>query len=310
MRASWLMKSIVGGFTAAGLIVACRGQETPPATSPPAVEEVTEDGSDVVVPTGTFMQPPEPGTMEIVDFTVTPEVDNLLDRLQQAGETLESFTGTMRYETADAFLGQKTVRIGEMIYEHSTEADDPKRFAIVLNSEIVGGVRRDNKSHYIFDGRWLAEVNHKDRQFILRELVAPGEVYDPLKLGEGPFPLPIGQPKLDVLSLFEVTEVSLPEEGSLRRVGKAFPKIDGLHLVPREGTPEAEDYTHVDVFFDRETRLPVGIEVIETNGDRKTVTFTKVKRNPELTEAQLTQLSIEEPDPALWQIDRRAWDAQ
>ncbi|HWB19512.1 MAG TPA: hypothetical protein VG711_04360 [Phycisphaerales bacterium] len=232
---------------------------------------------------------------------VDPKVDALLDQLEQSSKDLKAVTAQLAYEKEDSLLGTKELRTGSLIYK--VNDNGTKSFAILFDSLITGGSKREHKKHYIFNDRWLVEVDHEKKQFIKREIVAPGETFDPLKLGEGPFPLPIGQQKADVLKRFDVQSVNVPGEGMLSKLAN----VDSLLLTPKADAAEAKDIKSVAVFYDRDTHLPVGIEMIEQNDDRKTVKLANVARNPDLSAEQVACLSVEEPDPKEWQIDIRPW---
>ena len=90
--------------------------------------------------------------------------------------------------------------------------------------------------------------------------------------------------------------------------------LEGDWVVIRSRRPELSagdvivsvDEEPIEVFYDRKTHLPVGIKLIEAgSGNRKTARLDDAKRNPELTEAELAKLSIEEPDATQWRIDVR-----
>lgn len=234
-----------------------------------------------------------------------PELDQLLTRLEANAVDLTSFMARITYDKEDALLGRREVRSGEIIYRIEPEK---KTFAVLFDVLVIipPGRREERLQHYIFDGRWLAEVNHQDNQFIKREIVPPGEVLDPLKLGEGPFPLPIGQSKKDVLARFDVSRIDVPKEGML----KDLTNVDGVLLTPKPGTNEARDYQRVEIFYDRATLLPVGINAIETNDDRKTVKLTDLQRNSKLDEMSLKKLDIAEPDPKKWKVTIEPWRGQ
>lgn len=254
------------------------------------------DNGDIVVPQDV---PPDVSTPQL-----PAEVNDLLDRLEKSAADLQSFTAEVQYQKEDALLGRKELRTGDLIYRQHPETRQ-KSFAILFENEIVQNIRRNEPKHYIFDGRWLAEIDHKNKQFIKREVVAPGKQLDPLKLGEGPFPLPVGQPKAEVLARFDVTKASLPDSGLL----KNLQDVEGLSLVPKAGAKEAKDYAGIELFYDKTTLLPIGINISDVNGDRKTVKLLNVKRNAQLTDAQLKRLDIAEPNPREWKIDVRPWSA-
>jgi len=235
---------------------------------------------------------------------VPPHLEALLDELEASGRDLTGFTADITYERFDALLERREVRLGEILFRVD-RASGTKSFAILFTRIVINRRANNEPKHFIFDGRWLAEINEADRQLIKREIVPPGEVFDPLKLGEGPIPLPIGQAKADVVKRFEVKDASLPAEGLLARLDAAT--VDGIRLIPLPGMPEAEDFKHVDLFYDKATRLPVGIDALEPNGDRKTVLLTNVQRNPEFTDAMKAKIIIPEPDPREWRIDVQPW---
>ncbi|MHC4786473.1 MAG: LolA family protein, partial [Planctomycetota bacterium] len=164
--------------------------------------------------------------------------------------------------------------------------------------------RREHRKHYIFDGSWLVEIDHEAKIFIKRQIVPPGQQFDPLKLGEGPFPLPVGQPKDEVRARFKVRVLLKPKDETLAE-RLADRDVEGLLLVPKPGTALAEDVKEMEVFYDRQSLLPAGVRVTEVNGDRKTVVLTNLKRNAGVDERKL---SIEEPDARDgWRKDIEPW---
>lgn len=222
----------------------------------------------------------------------------LLERLEHQAGDLNAFTADVLYVHYDDLLARRETRTGHIIYKVD-DVTKQKSFAVLFNRLIVGQRAQDQQKHYIFADRWLVEVDHENKQFIKREVVEPGRQLDPLKLGEGPIPLPIGQPKDEVLARFQVSLIDRPKDGPLSRLQN----VDGIRLVPKEGTSEAEEFEQVDLYYDRDTCLPLGIIATERNGNTKTVRLDNVAHNPELNEEQLAKLSVEEPDPAEWAID-------
>lgn len=231
-------------------------------------------------------------------------INDLLDRLERSAEQLTSFTADVVYEKEDAILGRKEVRIGSVIYRADAQADR-KEFAILLEYQITGNVRRNDPKHYVFNGRWLAEINHAAKEFIKREVVPPGRKLDPLKLGEGPFPLPVGQPKAEVLSRFDVSEAPKPEAGLL----KDLSEVEAVRLTPKPGTAEAKEYERIDLYYASDTLLPAGIDMVAENGDRKTIRLRNAVLNPQLDEDATKKLDITEPDPREWRISVQPWSA-
>ncbi len=98
--------------------------------------------------------------------------------------------------------------------------------------------------------------------------------------------------------LHEPTDETLAE----RLAGR---DVDGLLLVPKPNTPEAEDFERAEIFYDRQSLLPVGVSLTEANGDRKTVILSNLKRDAGVDESKL---SIEEPDARDgWRKDVEPW---
>jgi hypothetical protein len=243
-----------------------------------------------------------------------PAVDGLLDRLEESATTLDAFTANVWYEVYNDLLGSREIRTGKVIFRQDRETGQ-KEFALIFDKLMTGAVGagrmrlHEREQHYIFDGQWLAEVDPEKRSFVKHQIVPPGKELNPLKLGEGPFPLPIGQPKSQVLTLFDVQPLGPPQNGPLARLNEDH-ELDSLLLIPRTGTREARDYVRVEVHYDHDTLLPVGMVLTEKGGNRKTVKLTSAVRNPELSAEQATRLVISEPDPTQWAVSVQPWRGQ
>ncbi len=249
-----------------------------------------------IIPTPTAT-PPE-------SVTVDP-TEALLDRLETSAADLRGFTANVYYEIFNDLLARREIRLGELIYAVDP-ATGTKRFAVLFDALIVNNRRTDRLKHFVFDGQWLAEIDEEQKTFTKQQIVPPGRHLDPLKLGEGPFPLPVGQPKEEVLARFDVSPLNALPEGPLSALVEKF-ELDGLLLIPKPGTEEAKDDERVEIFYDRSTLLPVGIRLLQTNGNIKTVRLSDPVRNPVLTPEELAKLSIEDPDPREWTVSTRAW---
>ena len=251
-----------------------------------------------------------PSLAEEIDQEPDP-VEALLDRLERSAEDLRDFQANIRYDIWDAVTEGRQTRGGELIYQVDP-ADKSKRFAINFNSLIIDQTRWNESVRYIFAEGWVVEVDHKIKQFIKRQIVAPGEEFDPLKLGEGPFPLPIGQSKTEVLARFDVSLLDVPSDPFLAEM-LTRRDVEGIVLIPKPGTPQAEKFQRVELFYDRATMLPVGINAVAAgaidpddpdSSNRKTVLLMNLKRNQGVDESKL---SIAEPDKRQWNIDIRPW---
>ena len=90
--------------------------------------------------------------------------------------------------------------------------------------------------------------------------------------------------------------------------------VEGIVLFPKPNTREAEKFQRVELFYDRTTMLPVGINAVAAgaidpddpdSSNRKTVLLTNLKRNEGV---DVAKLSIAEPDKREWDIDIRPWE--
>jgi len=78
-----------------------------------------------------------------------------------------------------------------------------------------------------------------------------------------------------------------------------------LRLLPRPGTELAEDTAHIDLFYDAGPFAPLGIRVLDRNGDRDTVMLRQPKVNGEFGDEQKAMLLLDPPDPAEFEYDVR-----
>lgn len=80
-----------------------------------------------------------------------------------------------------------------------------RRFAVRFNTVQVGSREERSNETYVFDGSVLAHTEPERRQITRYEIPAGDQARDPLKLGEGPLPLPIAQKREDILKRFDAT---------------------------------------------------------------------------------------------------------
>lgn len=80
-----------------------------------------------------------------------------------------------------------------------------RRFAVRFNTVQVGSREERSNETYVFDGSVLAHTEPERRQITRYEIPTGDMARDPLKLGEGPLPLPIAQKREDILTRFDAT---------------------------------------------------------------------------------------------------------
>jgi hypothetical protein len=177
-------------------------------------------------------------------------VDAILDALDERGRDLRDFQADVRLTETDPNFGLSTARLGRVWYERRDEHN--ARIRVTFDKREERGQVLDERIDYMLDEGWLVDRNYRQRVEVRRQVLRPGERVDLLKLGEGPFPLPIGQDKQEVHRLFTVDKLD----------GGDDPPVNTLHirLTPREGTQFARDYHSIEVWVDLETAMPSRIE--------------------------------------------------
>ena len=245
--------------------------------------------------------------------TLPATVDSLLTALEETGASLKDFQAKIVYETFDSFGEELQRRRGTIALEGIGTA---RRFAIQFNlTQIIvrdpDGTEKvtpdGSRDLWVYSDGWLTEVNLKRKSVIKRQVSEPGKQFDPLKLGEGPFPLPIGQPKQAVLDQFDTSLCELSDMQLL----KSVTDVDGLKLVPKAGTPMAKDYSEVQVFYAKTSHALRGMHLKKADSkDTITVLLIEPKINAGLSDEQrgtLTQPDLTKPewDPREWAIDIR-----
>lgn len=265
----------------------------PPADAPPGA------GGAAGAATGATT-PAECGGMRFADAAT------LLDAVEGVAAGMRDFRSAVTVETTDDVTGDTERRMGQVVLVQDTGKPETRRFAVVLEKFIDGSGRADDRPvRYVYADGWLTEADFRERTLVRRQLARPGERYDPLKPGEGPVPLPIGQRREDVLRRFEASLAEVPESASLKRVPE--PMV-GLRLRPRPGMAD-RDLVEATVWYDAGTLVPRGVEARRRNG-RTTVILRGAAVNGGLDDAQRSLLSLASGATEGWRVDERPLPAE
>jgi outer membrane lipoprotein-sorting protein len=195
-------------------------------------------------------------------------VDQVLDALDQRGQGLKDFTADVTLKETNMGLGDSTSQKGTVAYQKKGEGD--ARIRVVFNSKQEGKKILDQKMEYLLDNGWLTERDYERKTEGRHQVARPGEKIDLLKLGEGPFPLPVGQPRASVLKVFEVMKVAAD--------AKSDPaETVHIRLTPREGTEFAKKFKTIDVWVDVKTEMPARIQTLDVNETEKRTTDLKIE---------------------------------
>jgi hypothetical protein len=224
--------------------------------------------------------------------------DALLDALEKATDGLRDVRAEVVYDRLDAITEDRERRMGRLVLEQ--RADGSRRFGIVFERFIdSAGHASPEVQRFAYGDGWLVEFDDARRQCIERQLAPEGGRFDPLRLGEGPLPLPVGQRAEEVRRRFTASLADAPDAPLLRRLER----VQGLVLVPRKGSGVDEDFEEVRVWYDLRTFAPVGVVARLRGGDTKTVLLRDVVRNAGLDAA--ARAMLDRSVPAGWRSDRR-----
>ena len=234
--------------------------------------------------------------------------DAMLSALEKAGDTIRSLRANVIYDRVDAVSENRERRTGQIVLTQDPQQLKSRTLAIMFDQFIdASGHASPQTQRFVFYGGWLFEFDDARHQLIARELVPPGEQLDPLRIGEGPVPIPIGQKKDEVLRRFEVQLAPLPEQPLLKRLVN----IQGLVMRPKLNAGVDPDLAEIDVWYDLGTLMPVAVAATTKGGDQKILLLTKLELNKELDVTAKALLATDPPATtdkgAAWRRDVRPY---
>jgi outer membrane lipoprotein-sorting protein len=188
-------------------------------------------------------------------LTAESPTDTVLDALDVVGRDLRSFSASVRLAETDAIAQDTVARTGTTIYQATAPGE--ARMRITFEQRIQDGAVQAQKIEYLLAGGWLVDRNYARKVEVNRQVLRPGEKINLLKLGEGPFPLPIGQPKDEVYKQFEVKKVAAAAGDPQGTVH--------LELKPKAGTRFERNFSVIDVWVDLGTHFPRRIATSDRN---------------------------------------------
>ncbi len=165
---------------------------------------------------------PAPGKLD-----ANSSLDQVLDALHARGQGLRDFAADVSMTETDALAGDRSMLSGKVWYQQLGAGDG--RIRVLFDSKKVGNrVVKNFKQEYLLDKGWLIDRDYSRKLQVNRQVLKPGQKINLLKLGEGPFPLPIGQSREDVLRMFEASKIEAAKEDPAGSVH--------VLLKPRSGT--------------------------------------------------------------------------
>lgn len=198
------------------------------------------------------------------------ETDRILDRLEAKGKAISGLASKLTYKYVTGPPVEDTMtKLGRLLFKRALPGQTNSMFLIEFDKRIADGAQMKRIEKFAFDGEWLTEFNETSRSVTRRQIVRQGERIDPFKLGSGPFPMPFGQKRDEILHEFDVTRQK-PELEDL-------PGTTHLHCVPRPGTQLSQKYSRVEIYIDRKIELPIRIvSESKKDGSRIEVDFKEI----------------------------------
>lgn len=195
---------------------------------------------------------------EPAKLTADSSVDEVLLALQKRGQGLNAFSLSLKLTDTDAATGDDKVRTGKMWY--SAAAGENVRLRVTMNDVNDGNGVRPDKIEYLLEHEYLIDRNYRKMIEVKRKVLKPGEKINLFKLGEGPFPLPIGQDPAEVRKQFAVAALA------------ADAGRPGVTLTPVAGTRMAGKFKEIKVWVDPQTGFPTKIVTLDPNESKTTTT--------------------------------------
>lgn len=236
---------------------------------------------------------------------------DLLVALERADDNISSLQADILYDRRFELQGDRHVRQGRLLYRvfpAEPPGATPRRvFEIRFDTLYLPLQNRkeDDEQVWVFDGRWLIEKRPAEKRFHAREIAPANAKFDPLRIGEGPFPVPIGQRADDILARFDAKLLDADElfeesENWRRFVADTY----RLRLTPKPGVDEREEFRDVQIWYSRQTLLPRLARTVNRQGDVSYVQMINVKTNEPMP---ADAFDVSAPDPSQgWevQVDR------
>jgi hypothetical protein len=217
-------------------------------------------------------------------------VDEILDALDARGRDLKAFTADVSLTEGDATLANEVTRRGKVLFQD--HGNGQARLRVTFDKRETAKRSFNEKIEYLLEDGWLTDRTYEPKNIeVRRQVLRPGEKIDLLKLGQGPFPLPIGQKKESVHEQFEVKKTPLVKGDPTGTVH--------VQLTPKKGTQFERKFDVIDVWVDPKTNMPARIDTAQGETVRTTVLENfKVNPEPPLTDR----------DFVLPAIDKSKWD--
>jgi hypothetical protein len=229
------------------------------------------------------------GTQSATTAPIESRVHTVLQQLERRGESVKDLKAKIEWQVLDRIIDDKQTKSGELLFQRAKPHD---KFLIRFTRTVVEDQVIEKPEEHLFDGQWYTEKREATKTVTKREIVRPGEEFDPFKLGQGPFPLPFGQKEAEIMDKFDVSYVEPAKDDPAN--------TSHLKLVPKASAQEmAEKYKELHFFVDKKLDLPVKVVADQKDDKLVTVVFGDIRVN---TAIPGSAFEIQVPDDPTWSV--------
>ena len=211
-------------------------------------------------------------------------------RAQRAGEGFEGLLGRRGLHTIDPHGGRHGPdRDGDL--PEQGERRLGIRVAFDKKEVDRGTARRSRQKQrldYVLDEGWLTDRDYQKKLEVRRQVLRPGQKMNLLKLGEGPFPLPIGQDKEEVKRQFDATKEPLGVDDPKGTVAR-------LAWRRRRGRSSRSGFSRSTCSSTPGRECRRRIDTVERAGTTRSTDLTNVKLNSGVKDDAFVLPKIDEP---------------
>ncbi len=183
-----------------------------------------------------------------------PRIHEILKALQDRSDGLKDIRCKVRFVEKDQINLTERKKSGEILF---LITEPNPRFLIHFDRTETDR-QLGKREWYLFDGRWLYQALERIEQVTKQEVAGGGKKIDLFDLEKAPFPLPFGQKRETILRNFEVS-LCAPAAGDPA-------DTDHLVCIPKPDSRLYRKYEKLELFVNREVRLPSRIVVTKNEG--------------------------------------------
>ncbi len=206
------------------------------------------------------------------DINKDSSIDQILDAMHDVGKNLKAMAADVQLSDQDISLGDDPkVRSGSMVLVRPSE--DDTKIHITFTQKKIGKKIFNEKQEFIIDGAQVIERDWSSdpKKETTRVIAAEGTKLNIFKLGEGPFPLPIGQTKEEVQKQFDVKKIQPTPESPAGTIQ--------VELTPKKETDLARKFSVITLSLSP-NGMPSVIETTDTKQiEMKSASLSNVRLN-------------------------------